>query len=654
MSTATQCVNVALLNQLDGFSVNPRITVCFSAAVNVSTLSKGIFFVPVSEFGLPIAINQVIFDPSGLCAYAKPNRVLDQHTEYLLVVTPAVLDANGKSVEASSQYTSCVTQKATPYCQQLAQAMNPLLTTVSDLQGIAAASVFTTLSATNWVEQARTAVDSGAIPGVGTLAGPMATFNMADVTSITWIPDPGEGVTGVDLNQTIPLNDLTGVAKTSMGAFLSPLYVNTSGPLAGTISVTPTNTAIPVPGAVVPVSFHVFLPASTSQERGGKVPVILFGHGLGDSQWGAATYAASTWAQKGYATLAFEILGAGYGPNGVTQFVTTNEGTVNVPTPGRGVQFVPGQPIGPEDGCIAPGAVATRDCARESAVDLCALVEALRNTNGLGLNLDPTRIYFTGQSFGSFYGTMFEAVNPYVESATLNVGGGTQVDVARLSPIARALGAEYLGSFTPSLLNVPPAPPEPYFNDSFNDQYVYRGQAVTASVPGALAIQAAFEQADWLAMIGDPLGFAAHLMREPLSGVLPKSILVQFGLGDLEVPNPTESALVRAAGLNAQTWMLETNVAAEMEPALLSLTQPGLGYPIYPHRFLANPTFFLSSSPPLETAVGIAVQSQIADFFTTGRIPDPNQYFTGQFAGANLFEIPFPLPDMLNFLQIAP
>lgn len=190
MSTATQCVNVALLNQLDGFSVNPRITVCFSAAVNVSTLSKGIFFVPVSEFGLPIAINQVIFDPSGLCAYAKPNRVLDQHTEYLLVVTPAVLDANGKSVEASSQYTSCVTQKATPYCQQLAQAMNPLLTTVSDLQGIAAASVFTTLSATNWVEQARTAVDSGAIPG-GNAGGPDGhiQYGGCDVDHV----DPGSG-----------------------------------------------------------------------------------------------------------------------------------------------------------------------------------------------------------------------------------------------------------------------------------------------------------------------------------------------------------------------------------------------------------------------------------------------------------------------------
>jgi hypothetical protein len=43
--------------------------------------------------------------------------------------------------------------------------MNPLLTIVSNFGGIAAASVFTTLSATNWMEQAKTAVDSGASSG---------------------------------------------------------------------------------------------------------------------------------------------------------------------------------------------------------------------------------------------------------------------------------------------------------------------------------------------------------------------------------------------------------------------------------------------------------------------------------------------------------
>jgi hypothetical protein len=58
--------------------------------------------------------------------------------------------------------------------------------------------------------------------------------------------------------------------------------------------------------------------------------------------------------------------------------------------------------------------------------------------------------------------------------------------------------------------------------------------------------------------------------------------------------------------------------------------------------------------PPLVTAIGLAAQQQIAQFFSTGTIPDPNQYFTGSFTGLTLFEKPATLPDRLNFLQIQP
>jgi hypothetical protein len=82
--------------------------------------------------------------------------------------------------------------------------------------------------------------------------------------------------------------------------------------------------------------------------------------------------------------------------------------------------------------------------------------------------------------------------------------------------------------------------------------------------------------------------------------------------------------------------------------------QTSVPYPIYPHRFLSNPTLFNPASPPLETAIGVAAQKQIADFFASGVIPNPNRYFTGSFSGLNLFQIPAPLPDGLNFLQIQP
>jgi Bacterial Ig-like domain len=663
LSTSAQCINTQLLNQLDGFSVSPRITVCFSGPVDVTTLRQGIKIIAADHEAPPIGINQAIFDPARMCAYAKPDQVLDQQTRYLLVVTSDVEDADGKKLKADPNYSDCVKRANSDYCQALSRAIDTLrkkhgkdkndLTESSSEEAsghFISASLFTTLSATSWLEKAHTQVNFGGIPGAGMLYAPLSTFNLKDVKSITWMPQTG--VAGVNYDQTLPLNVLTGVDRIAFGLYLSPLYLNTSGPEAGTIGTTPTSFPIQPPSTVIPVSFHLFLPAASSAGNG-KIPLIIYGHGLGDSQFGAPTFAASTWAQKGFATLAIEITGHGFGPLSTTQ-ITTNNGNIVVPTPGRGIQFSPAAPIGPSDGCILPTAIGTRDCSRQTAVDLFALVAAIKTNQGLGLNLDPSRIYYTGQSFGSFYGTLFEAVEPNVPAGTLNGGGGTQVDVARLSPSARLLGATYLAGFTPSLLNVPPAPSEAYFHDSFNDEYIYRGQAIVDSVPGALAIQSAFEQADWLGMLGDPLSYAGHLKTEPLPGVPAKRILVQFGVGDLEVPNPTESALVRAGRLQPTTWMLRTDLAAAIDPRLLGLTQPGSPLPIYPHRFLSNPTLFDPLSPPLETAIGVAAQKQIADFFASGTINDPNRYFTGSFAGRRLFENPAILPDALNFLQIQP
>lgn len=661
-STSTECSNTQLLNQLDGFSVNPRIKVCFSGPVDVTTLSTGISITAVDTAAPSIGINQVIFDPLGNCAYAKPDQILDQQTRYLLAITSDVSDTGGKRLKADKDYGDCVKKGDSSYCEALSQAINQV-NSQSDSGGkektkakgdglgdVISASLFTTLSATHWLQEARAQVNSGAIPGAGTLYGPVSSFDLASVQSITWMPQTG--VSGVNYNQTLPLNVLGEVQRISFGLFLSPLYLNTAGPQAGSINTTPTNLPISPPGTLIPVSFHVFLPKGPIPPGG--YPVIIYGHGLGDSQFGAPTFAASTWATKGFATLAIEVTGHGFGALGAVQ-IATNSGNLVVATPGRGVQLSQTKPIGSTDGCILPNAVATRDCVRQTAVDLFALMRAIRDTHGLGLDLNPSKIYYTGQSLGSLYGTLFEAVEPGVSAGTLN-SGGNQTDIARLSPIARQIGAPYLASFTPSLLNVPPAPPQAYFHDGFNDEYVYRSQAITDSVPGALPIQAAFETAEWLGMLGDPLSYAAHLKIHPLPGVPAKPILVQFGLGDLEVPNATESALVRAAGLQSATWLLRTDLAAAIDPRLLGLTQPGVPFPIYPHRYLSNPTLFNPLSPPLETAIGVAAQKQIADFFASNGaiIPNPNQYFTGALAGQTLFENPAILPERLNFLQIQP
>jgi hypothetical protein len=283
-----------------------------------------------------------------------------------------------------------------------------------------------------------------------------------------------------------------------------------------------------------------------------------------------------------------------------------------------------------------------------------ALVRTIKLTNGLGVNLDPNHIYYVGQSFGSTYGAIFSAIEPEIQAAVINSGGGTSVDIARLAISGRPLAELYLKPL--GLLNVPPANSEAYFglavnptdpSNSFNDFYVLRDQnTITNYVSGAIPIQNAFEWTDWLGMLGDPLGFAGTLKN---SG---NPVLVQFGYGDLEVPNPTESAFVRAAGLQSSTWFLHFEKAvAPPQQHLLQITMPGVPIPILPHRILSNPTIF---TDPAETSISLALQKQVAGFFSSNgaSAPDPNGFLTDPYAGQSLFEHAPVLPEQLNFLQL--
>jgi hypothetical protein len=366
---------------------------------------------------------------------------------------------------------------------------------------------------------------------------------------------------------------------------------------------------------------------------------------------------ASTLAAHGFATLAMEITGHGFGVGGTVELAGSDGSISTLSTPGRGIALSADGHIGPTDGCILPGPLALRDCARQTAVDIFALVQTIRETRGLGLNLDPDRIYYVGQSLGSIYGTLTHAVEPGIRAAVLDGDGGPFSDDGRLGLIGRPLGEAYLGMSSPVLLNVPPAQPEMYFHDLFNDNYVFRDSPVVVNeVPGALAIQAAFESAEWLNMVGDPLSFAPHLKNDPLAGVPSKQTLFLFGYGDLEVPNPMNSRVIQAAGATFASWYFRFDRAVTSHPELLGVTYEGVGFPILPHRILSNPTIF---DPGLEaeTSIALAEQQQVASYFATdGKSnPDPNQFLDGgPYSGVRLFEIPWQLPTRLNFLQIAP
>jgi pimeloyl-ACP methyl ester carboxylesterase len=426
------------------------------------------------------------------------------------------------------------------------------------------------------------------------------------------------------------------LGSVTIGSFQSPNFLSSDQ----TIPPVPSGPSLAVPPAATQVYFNALLPASPKPAAG--YPVIIFGHGFGDSRFGGPTAVAPTMARAGFAVIAINAVGHGFGSRSTVTFTDASGNSTTLTEGGRGVDLNGDGTIEADEGCaiVAPIGIGTRDCFRQTVVDLLQLVRAIRQ--GIDLDgdgkpdLDASRIYYGGQSLGAMYGTILSALEPSIRAAALNVGGGTEIDIARWSPAYKSLAIQTLGMHMPSLLNM---------GQTYNEDYVFPGQpAHTVTVPGAIAIQNEFETLEWLAMTGDPIGFASHLQLAPLTGSSPRPALIQFALGDMTMPNPTTSALVTAAGLAASTWEYRHDLARAKAPDL----------PADPHPFLV---LFVSLSggaiqlPSVNAlVVSLDAQSQMAGFFAAdgASIPDPNN-LSFLLYGIKLFQVPSTLPLTLGF-----
>jgi hypothetical protein len=169
----------------------------------------------------------------------------------------------------------------------------------------------------------------------------------------------------------------------------------------------------------------------------------------------------------------------------------------------------------------------TRDTLRQDIIDQSQLIHALAIAptgfpadNALeghlaasALVIDPTRIYFVGQSLGSIQGTADVAANPRISKAAFNVGGGTIVDIFTNSP-----------AFAPQT----------------NQLLLSIGV-----VPGTASYLQFLTVAKTILDPADPLNFAGHLTANTLPDLLhalpaqsAKKVLTQIAYCDQTVPNP--------------------------------------------------------------------------------------------------------------------
>jgi hypothetical protein len=636
----TSCQETGLLEQFDGFSIRARAQVRFSAPIDTATLKGAMFYVALNNIesdepgvnkpGEMVAADELIYDPVTNTAYAKPIAPLDQHRRYAFLVTDAVKDATGASVVRDPAFSACL-QASTTYCQMLSDAVSNISTAP---RGLISATIFTTMSATAWLEHARD--DLQFIPPLTTILS-NGTFQVAKLAGITLHEQTGS-IPPAFTDLSLPLNStlLAGLGSVTIGSFQSPNFLGTDQTIAPVAS----NPALPIPGSVTQVYFNALLPASPKPAAG--YPVIIFGHGFGDSRFGGPTAVAPTMARAGFAIVAINAVGHGFGPLSTVSFTDASGNTTTLTAGGRSVDLNGDGIIEPQEGCaiVAPIGYGTRDCFRQTVVDLLQLVRAIRQ--GIDLDgdgkpdLDASRIYYGGQSLGAMYGTILTALEPSMRAAALNVGGGSEIDIARWSPAYKSLTVETLGMRMPSLLNQ---------GSTYNEDYVFPGQpAHVTTVQGAIAIQNELETLEWLSMSGDPIAFAPHLRLAPLAGSAARPILMQFALGDMTMPNPATSGLISAGGLIGSTWEYRHDLARVKTPDL----------PADPHPYLVLFVNLEGGAIQLPGADGLVIsldaQTQIAGFFGAdgASIPDPNNLSLLLY-GIKLFEIPAALPLTLGF-----
>src|SRR5881628_1866447 len=102
----TDCADVDVINTLDGFNLQPRLSIPFSGSIDVSSVSSStVFLVRVGDghgrrSRHVVGINQVVWDPATNTLHAESDEFLDQHTRYALIVTNEIRDLSGDPVEA--------------------------------------------------------------------------------------------------------------------------------------------------------------------------------------------------------------------------------------------------------------------------------------------------------------------------------------------------------------------------------------------------------------------------------------------------------------------------------------------------------------------------------------------------------------------------
>jgi dienelactone hydrolase len=637
----SDCADIALLDGLDGFNVQPRISIPFSGPIDLTTVSsKTIFLVGPGDH--VVGINQAVWEPLTKTLHVESDELLRQHSTYLLVVTTGIHDDGHHALEATDfrhdlNFGQTKSEADKAYRKALLDALPGAMAGGVTPSEIAGASLFTTQSITPISERIRGQLRASSAPAVNFALGPgglRTVFPLATVTSILLTRDhPTPTTPPTPTTTLLPIPALSvfpgSVGTIAFGTYASPDYETA----AEMIPAYGTKTGVPAVQRTNLVQFTLFEPAGPAPAGGW--PVVIFGHGFTDSKDGAPWVVASSYAHAGLATIAINVVGHGFGPNGTYTVSTTTGAPVTFPSGGRAVDQNGSGTFDSTEGVSAIGAlalIANRDGLRQTVIDLMQLVHLLEAGVDVDGNAAPdlstSRIYYAGQSFGGIYGVQILGLEPDLRAGVANVPGGSITEVARLGGFRPLVGVS-LFFRSPSLYNANPFDPTVPAFTSFVENIPLRTQPLPSGAvpvlvdtfPGASAIQATLDNAEWAQNAGNPVAYAEHLTAP---------VIIQFARGDKTVPNPTTTAILRAGNLGGRATLYRNDLAF--------LANPAVG---------KNPHTFLTNLGGAGNGYALAAQAQMATFFASDGVTtiDPD-------GGGPFFETPTSmLPEDLAFIN---
>ena len=558
---------------------------------------------------------------------------LDENTRYAAFVTTDVRSIDGEPVFGAFSLGELDHDPPARW-QTTADSYDKLAANPALAGRLAAIAVFTTQAASDALVNARDAISNLSV-------APAPVLAFADPTIVFDTPTRLDALLGHATRDTAGVrsgleqwgsDNPTGIAHDHVGVVASGTTnivrfrgddTGTDGPedetfLLGAFGV-------PQVRSIDTIPITIILPKAAAPTTG--YPVVIFGHGLGGSRHDMLPFAEPLTAQ-GYALVAIDMSGFGsrFDLTDLVNNLGANPGFTGDPTLPDGFGDNDAAAYVPffED---LKNIAAIRDTIRQSAVDFARVAQLVQAAPSLAAlaapyasipKLDPTRVAYLGESFGTLVGTDLAAIEPSIGLFVLDVPGGGVID--QIVPNSPAIGS----------MAIPLV------------QGIYRTTGTFDRFhPLVGMMQAVFDA-------GDSLTFARHVLRAGLKidnfAVPPRSVVCIEVVGDQEMPNVATEALARGfelsvlqPDLDPPTGMIElaspaarnsnneTAVMVQYEPATHGnnwsaqhgqLVYEPLSYATPDVQFPKLPAPITIAEPLYET------QAQVAEILST--------YFAGQ------------------------